>query len=162
MCEISSFSSANIDHFWKCMNSRENDMARFYRYSSSLKWSEQMTFPMDQVCGENPDNHSFLAITIIYILWRKLDQYYKFPDYSQLIAINSYFDILDKWSLCNEALCWLSFQLHICMLQLLVELHVWKYLIHSQSTRIWGLEGGGAHWGVRPMNYNAHLCKKVV
>lgn len=95
VCEISSFSSANIDHFWKCMNSRENDMARFYRYSSSLKWSEQMTFPMDQVCGENPDNHSFLAITMIYILWRKLDQYYMFPDYSQLIAINSYF-ILDK------------------------------------------------------------------
>lgn len=143
MCEISSFSSANIDHFWKCMNSRENDMARFYRYSSSLKWSEQMTFPMDQICGENPDNHSFLAITTIYILWRKLDQYYMFPDYFQLIAINSYF-ILDKWSLCNEALCWLSFQLHICMLQLLVELHVWKYLIHSQSTRIWGLEGGGS------------------
>lgn len=52
VCEISSFSSANIDHFWKCMNSRENDMARFYRYSSSLKWSEQMTFPMDQVCRE--------------------------------------------------------------------------------------------------------------
>lgn len=95
VCEISSFSSANIDHFWKCMNSRENDMARFYRYSSSLKWSEQMTFPMDQICGENPDNHSFLAITMIYILWRKLNQYYMFPDYSQLIAINSYF-ILDK------------------------------------------------------------------
>lgn len=97
MCEISSFSSANIDHFWKCMNSRENDMARFYRYSSSLKWSEQMTFPMDQICRENPDNHSFLAITMIYILWRKLDQYYRYmsPDYSQLIAINSYF-ILDK------------------------------------------------------------------
>lgn len=37
------------------------------------------------------------------------------------------------------------------------------YLIHSQSTRIWGLEGGGgAHWGVGPMNYNAHLCKKAV
>lgn len=52
VCEISSFSSANIDHFWKCMNSRENDMARFYRYSSSLKWSEQMTFPMDQICGK--------------------------------------------------------------------------------------------------------------
>lgn len=85
VCEISSFSSANIDHFWKCMNSRENDMARFYRYSSSLKWSEQMTFPMDQICGENPDNHSFLAITMIYILWRKLDQYYMFPDYFQLI-----------------------------------------------------------------------------
>lgn len=50
-----------------------------------------MTFPMDQVCGENPDNHSFLAITMIYILWRKLDQYYMFSDYSQLIAINSYF-----------------------------------------------------------------------
>lgn len=71
---------------------------------------------------------------------------YMFPDYSQLIAINSYF-ILDKWSLCNEALCWLSFQLHICMLQLLVELHVWKYLIHSQSTRIWGLDGGGGVTG---------------
>lgn len=56
-----------------------------------------MTFPMDQVCGENPDNHSFSAITMIYILWRKLDQYYMFPDYFQLIAINSYF-ILDKWS----------------------------------------------------------------
>lgn len=110
VCEISSFSSANIDHFWKCMNSRENDMARFYRYSSSLKWSEQMTFPMDQICGENPDNHSFLAITMIYIPWRKLDQYYRYmsPDYSQLIAINSYF-ILDKWSLCTEALCWISF-----------------------------------------------------
>lgn len=34
--------------------------------------------------------------------------------------------------------------------------------IHSQSTRIWGLEGGGAHWGVGPMNYNAHLFKKAV
>lgn len=62
----------------------ENDMARFYQYSSSLKWSQQMTFPMDQVCGENPDNHSFLAITMIYILWRNLDQYYMFPDYSQI------------------------------------------------------------------------------
>lgn len=62
----------------------ENDMARFYQYSSSLKWSQQMTFPMDQVCGENPDNHSFLAISMIYILWRNLDQYYMFPDYSQI------------------------------------------------------------------------------
>lgn len=59
-------------------------MACFYQYSSSLKWSQQMTFPMDQVCGENPDNHSFLAITMIYILWRNLDQYYMFPDYSQI------------------------------------------------------------------------------
>lgn len=80
----------------------ENDMARFYQYSSSLKWSQQMTFPMDQVCGENPDNHSFLAITMIYILWRNLDQYYGTCSRTilKLIAINFYF--IDKWSLCNE------------------------------------------------------------